>query len=63
MESGPSHAGDPARRNAEEDGVKRMLVVAAAMAAELMPTLESTIVHVALPHVDGTVGAATDEPA
>jgi DHA2 family multidrug resistance protein len=61
MEREASHAGEPARRNVEEVGGRRMIVVAAVMCAALMQTLDSTIVNVALPYIEGNLGATIDQ--
>jgi DHA2 family multidrug resistance protein len=44
-----------------ETGVRRVLIVAAVMAAALMQTLDSTISNVALPTIQGNLGADQDE--
>jgi MFS transporter, DHA2 family, multidrug resistance protein len=46
-----------ARQDVIEFGTRRMLIVAAVMAATLMQTLDSTITNVALPTIQGNVGA------
>ena len=51
----------PARRNVEEVGARRLIVVAAVMCAALMQTLDSTIVYVALPYIEGNLGATIDQ--
>jgi DHA2 family multidrug resistance protein len=51
----------PARRNVEEIGLRRVIVVAAVMCAALMQTLDSTIVYVALPYIEGNLGATIDQ--
>jgi MFS transporter, DHA2 family, multidrug resistance protein len=48
-------------QNVVEYGVRRMLVVAAVMAATLMQTLDSTITNVALPTIQGNIGASQEE--
>jgi DHA2 family multidrug resistance protein len=54
-------AGVPARQNVEEVGLNRILVVLAVMCAALMQTLDSTIVYVALPQLEGNLGATIDQ--
>ena len=44
-----------------ENGLRLVLIVAAVMAATLMQTLDSTITNVALPTIQGNVGASADE--
>ena len=44
-----------------EHGTRRTLIVAAVMAATLMQTLDSTITNVALPSIQGNIGASLDE--
>ncbi len=44
-----------------EYGRRRILIVAAIMMAALLETLDSTIVNVALPTIEGNLGAAVDE--
>jgi DHA2 family multidrug resistance protein len=61
MEREAVHAGEPARRNVEEVGLRRVIVVAAVMCAALMQTLDSTIVYVALPYIEGNLGATIDQ--
>lgn len=46
-----------------EYGARRTVVVAAAMLAALMQLADTTIVNVALPTVDGALGASTDQGA
>ncbi len=68
-ESESSHKGAPRlnspavpdRRDVTESGVRRNLIVAAVMAAALMQTLDSTITNVALPTIQGNLGADQDE--
>jgi DHA2 family multidrug resistance protein len=49
------------RADVTETGVRRMLIVSAVMAAALMQTLDSTITNVALPTIQGNLGASQDE--
>ena len=42
-------------------GLRRVLIVAGVMAAALMQTLDSTITNVALPTIQGNLGASQDE--
>ena len=44
-----------------EYGSRRLLIVVAVMLAALLETLDSTIVNVALPTIDGNIGASVDE--
>jgi DHA2 family multidrug resistance protein len=44
-----------------EYGLRRVLIVAGVMAAALMQTLDSTITNVALPTIQGNLGASQDE--
>jgi DHA2 family multidrug resistance protein len=50
-----------ARADVTEHGTRRVLIVAAVMAAALMQTLDSTITNVALPTIQGNLGAGQDE--
>jgi DHA2 family multidrug resistance protein len=50
-----------ARADVTETGLRRVLIVAGVMAAALMQTLDSTITNVALPTVQGNLGAGQDE--
>jgi DHA2 family multidrug resistance protein len=49
------------REDVSETGLRRVLIVAAVMAATLMQTLDSTITNVALPNIQGNLGASQDE--
>jgi DHA2 family multidrug resistance protein len=51
----------PKRRDVTEVGLRRILIVAGVMAAALMQTLDSTITNVALPNIQGNLGASQDE--
>src|SRR5215469_3686887 len=44
-----------------EYGMRRLLIVVAVMLASLLETLDSTIVNVSLPTIEGNIGAAIDE--
>lgn len=44
-----------------EYGARRTLIVAAVMAATLMQTLDSTITNVALPNIQGNIGASVEQ--
>jgi DHA2 family multidrug resistance protein len=44
-----------------EYGTRRLLIVVAVMLASLLETLDSTIVNVALPTIEGNIGASIDE--
>jgi len=61
MQREATHSGEPVRRNVEEVGLRRIIVVAAVMCAALMQTLDSTIVNVALPYIEGNLGATIDQ--
>jgi DHA2 family multidrug resistance protein len=52
---------DSARRDVTEHGMRRLLVVVGVMLAALMQTLDSTITNVALPTIQGNLGASQDE--
>ena len=52
---------DAQRQDVVEFGTRRTLIVAAVMAATLMQTLDSTITNVALPTIQGNVGAGQQE--
>jgi DHA2 family multidrug resistance protein len=56
-----AHGGSPVRRNVEETGLRRVIVVFAVLCAALMQTLDSTIINVALPYVQGNLGATIDQ--
>ena len=47
--------------NVIEYGLRRMLIVVGVMAATLMQTLDTTITNVALPTIQGNIGASPDE--
>jgi DHA2 family multidrug resistance protein len=49
------------RRDVTEHGLRRVLIVSAVMAAALLQTLDSTITNVALPTIQGNLGASQDE--
>lgn len=51
----------PQRADVTETGLRRVLIVAGVMAAALMQTLDSTITNVALPTIQGNLGASQDE--
>ncbi len=50
-----------AQADVTEYGLRRILIVAGVMAAALMQTLDSTITNVALPTIQGNLGASQDE--
>jgi len=52
-----------ADRDVSESGVRLILITIGIMAATLMQTLDSTIVNVALPTIQGNLGATQDEGA
>ncbi|MBV8636881.1 MAG: DHA2 family efflux MFS transporter permease subunit [Candidatus Eremiobacteraeota bacterium] len=49
------------RRDVTEHGICRLLIVIGVMAATLMQTLDTTITNVALPTIQGNLGASPDE--
>ncbi|MGH7729244.1 MAG: DHA2 family efflux MFS transporter permease subunit [Vulcanimicrobiaceae bacterium] len=51
----------PARRDVTEYGLRRILIVGGVMLASLMQTLDSTITNVALPTIQGNLGATQEE--
>lgn len=51
----------PHTQDVVEYGLRRALIVGAVMAAALMQTLDSTITNVALPTIQGNLGASQDE--
>jgi MFS transporter, DHA2 family, multidrug resistance protein len=60
----PAQASAPqaqAQADVTEYGLRRVLIVAGVMAAALMQTLDSTITNVALPTIQGNLGASQDE--
>jgi DHA2 family multidrug resistance protein len=54
----PAGGGD---QSVVETGVRRLLVVLGVMLAALLQTLDATITNVALPNIQGNLGASTDE--
>ena len=57
--NGAVHFGE--RRDVTENGLRLVLIVVAVMLAALMQTLDSTITNVALPNIQGNLGASQDE--
>ena len=51
----------PAARDLTEYGLRRVLIVGGVMLAALLQTLDGTIVNVALPTIQGNLGASIDE--
>jgi DHA2 family multidrug resistance protein len=49
------------RQDVVEVGVRRIIIVVGVMAATLMQTLDGTITNVALPNIQGNLGASQDE--
>src|ERR1700742_2799433 len=49
------------RKDVTERGTRLVLIVVAVMLAALMQTLDSTITNVALPNIQGNLGASQDE--
>jgi DHA2 family multidrug resistance protein len=56
-----SPAAPPASDSLVESGSRRLMVVAGVMLAALLQTLDSTITNVALPNIQGNLGASIDE--
>ena len=54
-------AGASVAADVTEYGVRRLLIIAGVMAAALMQTLDGTITNVALPTIQGNLGASQDE--
>jgi DHA2 family multidrug resistance protein len=52
---------DAKRQDVTEVGLRRLLIVCGVMAATLMQTLDSTITNVALPTIQGNLGASQEE--
>lgn len=52
---------DPIAVPVVEYGARRIIIVVAVMLAALLETLDSTIVNVALPTIEGNIGASLDE--
>jgi MFS transporter, DHA2 family, multidrug resistance protein len=61
MEQSPSPPAQQGRQDVTEQGVRRLLIVVAVMAAALMQTLDTTITNVALPTIQGNLGVGQDE--
>lgn len=57
----PTPAAAQARRDVTETGPRLVLVVVGVMLAALMQTLDTTITNVALPNIQGNLGASQDE--
>lgn len=57
----PAPAVTPAPRSLVEYGTRRFIVVAGVMLAALLQTVDLTIVNVALPTIQGNLGATVDE--
>ena len=51
----------PQRADVTEYGLRRAVIVAGVMLASLMQTLDTTITNVALPNIQGNLGASQDE--
>jgi DHA2 family multidrug resistance protein len=51
----------PRRYDVSEHGVRRLLIVLGVMAASMLQSLDSTITNVALPTIQGNLGASQDE--
>ena len=54
-------AADPIPLDVTEFGGRRVLIVFGVMMAALLQTLDATIVNVALPTIEGNIGAAIDD--
>jgi MFS transporter, DHA2 family, multidrug resistance protein len=62
MEFAEAHeAPEPGAVPVVEYGLRRILIVVAVMMAALLETLDSTIVNVSLPTIEGNIGASLDE--
>jgi DHA2 family multidrug resistance protein len=61
--AGPPDIASVEHRSVVEQGPSRALITAAILAATLMQTLDTTIVNVALPIIQGNLGATIDEGA
>jgi len=57
----PPPAAPPAPASVVEYGNRRLLIVVGVMLAALLQTLDATIVNVALPTIEGNVGASIDD--
>ncbi|GAC1444476.1 MAG: DHA2 family efflux MFS transporter permease subunit [Vulcanimicrobiaceae bacterium] len=57
----PTSAATTPRRDVTERGTRRVLIVTGVMLAALLQTLDGTIVNVALPTIQGNLGASIDE--
>ncbi len=57
----PQPAAARTQADVAEYGVRRILIIAGVMMAALMQTLDSTITNVALPTIQGNLGASQDE--
>ena len=51
----------PRRYDVSERGIRRLLIVSGVMAASMLQSLDSTITNVALPTIQGNLGASQDE--
>ena len=60
-QSAPAQSAAPQRQDVTEHGMRRVLIVIGVMAATLMQTLDTTISNVALPTIQGNLGASQDE--
>jgi DHA2 family multidrug resistance protein len=56
-----SNAAVQERRDVTESGLRLVLIVVGVMLAALMQTLDTTITNVALPNIQGNLGASQDE--
>lgn len=57
----PSSNGVAGRQDVTESGIRLVLIVVGVMLAALMQTLDSTITNVALPNIQGNLGASQDQ--
>lgn len=55
------HAATGGRQDVTESGLRLVLIVVGVMLAALMQTLDTTITNVALPNIQGNLGASQDE--
>jgi DHA2 family multidrug resistance protein len=57
----PAPSAAAGRQDVTESGLRLVLIVVAVMLAALMQTLDTTITNVALPNIQGNLGASQDE--
>ncbi|MDB5027002.1 MAG: transporter [Candidatus Eremiobacteraeota bacterium] len=61
MPGSSAASGAEARQDVTESGLRLVLIVMGVMLAALMQTLDTTITNVALPNIQGNLGASQDE--